>query len=119
MDAAVPAANNTNTIAQPINIGFPAPELFCAAEGAGTTGGGGIGAGGCGTFGVDADGVWARRPQLPQNGPAMGEPQLVQKLGMGRFYRSEPRVTTEMFHRKIALRSGIEIAVQTREGGQI
>jgi len=49
----------------------------------------------------------------------MGEPQLVQKLGIGRFYKSKLPVTNDIFHSKIALRSGIEIALQTREGGQI
>jgi hypothetical protein len=78
-----------------------------------------VGGAGAGAGGVGAAGVWARWPQLPQNGPEMGEPQLVQKLGMGRFYRSKPPVTTEIFHRKTTLRSGTEIAFQKAEGGQI
>src|SRR5579864_939120 len=95
MDAAVPNANRTNTIAQPINSGFPTPELLAGvtAGGGGATTGGGNGAGG-GGWGAAGGADCTRWPQLPQKEPVTGEPQLVQNVGIGRFYRSEPRVTT-------------------------
>src|SRR5579864_6774421 len=113
----MPAANSTNRIAQPINSGFR--ELVRggggAASGVSATGAGGSGGWACAGV-TEVCSLW---PQLPQNGPETGAPQLLQKLGMGRFYKSELRVTTAILYRKIALRPGMEIALYLGEGGQL
>jgi hypothetical protein len=44
---------------------------------------------------MGATGAFTCAPQLPQNGPETGEPQLEQNVGIGRFYSSNPWVTTE------------------------
>ena len=64
----MPAANRTAIIAQPINKGFRELEGWAGAAAAV------IGAGGWAGV-TEACSFW---PQVPQNGPETGEPQLEQ-----------------------------------------